>query len=40
MMNLLFTAGQKSVEADFCGIFIAVDVLLRPYIYMEVDKFL
>jgi len=40
MMNLLFTAGQKSAKADFCGIFIAVDVTSFPYIYMEVDKFL
>jgi len=32
-MGLLFTAEQSSVFADFCGIFIAVYVILYPYIY-------
>jgi hypothetical protein len=36
----MFTAGQQSALVDFCGIFIAIDVILHPYIYMEVDKFL
>jgi len=32
MMNLLLRVGQKSTKADFCGIFIIVDVILRPCI--------
>jgi len=35
MVDLLFTAEQSSAFTDFCGIFIAVDVALLPYIYYE-----
>jgi hypothetical protein len=40
MINLIFTAGQSSALVDFCGIFIAVDVISYPCIYREVGKFL
>jgi hypothetical protein len=40
IINLIFRTGQHSALVNFCGIFIIVDVVLLPYIYMEVDKFL